>query len=135
MTDSRAPSHAVAVIGGLLLLGACKPAREIPPSVEELMADRVALDGILLKCNDPARRQQVGAECQVARVAVERLAAENETIEAARREQEFERNREKLRLTDEQRALQRSQQKQIDPYTMPLVPVEPARPASAADLP
>ncbi|MFI4889755.1 MAG: hypothetical protein ACHQIL_04410 [Steroidobacterales bacterium] len=118
---------------GLLVLAACKPARQAPPSVEELMEDRVELDGIMMKCNDPSTRDKAGASCEVARIAVERLAKQTEAAEAARRQQEFERNREKLRLTDAQRAAQQSAQKTVDPYTMPVVPVEPpSAPASAA---
>lgn len=122
-------------IAGIWLLSACKPGREAPPTVDDLIEDRVALDGILLKCNDPAARRQVGAECEIARIAVERISRKNEASEQARRQQEFERNREKLRLNDEQRAAQQAEQKKVDPYTMPVVPVEPAPPASAAGNP
>jgi membrane protein involved in colicin uptake len=96
------------------------------------MEDRVALDGIMLKCNDPSSQRQPGPECEVARVAIERLAQQNEAAEQAKRQQEFERNREKLRQLDEQRARAQAQQKQVDPYTMPVVPVDPS---SAATTP
>ena len=39
----------------------------------------------------------MGAECEVARIAVERLGKKDEGAEAARRQQEFERNREKTK--------------------------------------
>ncbi len=120
---------------GLLVLAGCKPPREAPLSVEDLMGDRVALDGILLKCNDPALRDKAGANCEIARIAVERLAKQKEAAEEALRQQEFERNREKLRLTDEQRAAQQSAQKKVDPYTMPVVPVEPAASGASSAAP
>ena len=94
-------------------------------SVEEFMEDRVALDGVLLKCNDPAIRDKAGINCEAARIAVERLAKGKEAAEEGARQQAFERNRERLRLNDEQRAAQQSAQTTVDPYTMPVVPVEP----------
>jgi hypothetical protein len=106
---------------GLLLLAACKPSREPLPTVEELMEDRVTLDGIILKCGQSAGQQQLGAECELARIAVERLARKNEAAEQAKRQEEFERNREKLRQNDEQRARAQAEQKKVDPYTMPVV--------------
>jgi hypothetical protein len=115
---------------GLALLGACKARHEPLHSVEDLMDDRVMRDGILLKCNDPATSAGMGPQCEIARIAVERLAKQDEANEAAKREAEFERNRDKLRTTDEQRAAIEARQKQVDPYTLPVVPVAPA--ASAA---
>jgi hypothetical protein len=99
--------------------------------VEDLMQDRVALDGIMLKCNDQTRRDKPGSDCEIARVAAERLAAEKEAAEVAKRQQDFERNRDKLRQSDEQRKASQAQQKKVDPYTMPVMPAEPA-PAAAS---
>src|SRR5580704_9445914 len=126
-------SISLALIGmGCLLLGACKPPREAPPTVEDLMQDRVALDGILLKCSQQSGKSVAGADCEIARVAAERLGAEKEAAEVARRQQEFERNREKLRLSDDQRRAAQSEKK-VDVYTMPVVPVDqpPATPPAS----
>jgi hypothetical protein len=132
MAAIRTSTISVAFIGaGVLLLGACRQQREVPPTVEDLMQDRVALDGILLKCNDQTRRDKPGSDCEIARVAAERLAAEKESADVAKRQQEFERNREKLRQNDEQRKAAQAEQKKVDPYTMPVLPVEPA-PADAS---
>jgi hypothetical protein len=126
MPAFRQSKTSLALVGaGLLVLAACKPPREAPPSVEDLMADRVALDGILLKCSEPSSKDKPGADCEIARIAVERLARQKEVAEEAKRQQEFERNREQHRLSDERRAAQQSEQKKVDPYTMPVVPVEP----------
>lgn len=128
----------VALIGmGCLLLGACKQPREAPPTVEDLMQDRVARDGILLKCSQQSGKSVAGADCEIARVATERLGAEKEAAEVARRQQEFERNRERLRLSDDQRKAAQVEKK-VDVYTMPVVPVDqpPAPPpASTANHP
>ena len=133
MAAPRTSTISVAFIGaGCLLLGACRQQRDVPPTVEDLMQDRVALDGILLKCNDQARGDKPGADCEIARVAAERLAAERDSAEVAKRQQDFERNREKLRQSDEQRKAAQAEQKKFDPYTMPVLPVEPA-PASKAN--
>ena len=110
------------------MLGACRQSRDAPPTVEDLMQDRVALDGIMMKCNNQAHRDKVGADCNIARVAAERLVAEKESTELAKRQQDFELNREKLRQSDEQRKAAHAVQKKFDPYTMPVVPVEPAPP-------
>jgi hypothetical protein len=130
----------IAMVGmGCLLLGACKQPREAPPTVEDLMQDRVALDGILLKCGQQSGKSVSGADCEIARVAAERLGAEKEAAEVARRQQDFERNREKLRLSDDQRkAAAQAEQKKVDVYTMPVVPVDPVPtppPASTANHP
>ncbi len=114
-----------------LLLMACRPPRTPLPSVEDLMEDRVALDGILLKCSDGSARSASQPECATARIAAARLGKDKEAAEIARREQEFERNREQLRQSQErQRALAGETQKE-DAYSLPLVPVEPP-PASGA---
>lgn len=118
-----------------LLASACNRSHPIVPTVDDLMEDRVTLDGILLKCNDPAGRKEVGPSCEVARIAVERLARQKEAQDEARRQQEFERNRDRLRTAEEQRAAQQAQQKAVDPYTMPVVPVEPAPASSAGSTP
>jgi hypothetical protein len=122
----------LALTGAVLaMLGACKPRHEPLPSVEDLMDDRVMRDGILLKCSDPATSATMGARCEIARIAVDRLARQDEAAEAAKRQEEFERNREKLRTTDEARAAIEAKQKQVDPYTLPVVPVTPAASAAA----
>ena len=46
MADIRPLSLSLALGCALVLLAACKPGRELPPSVDDLMEDRVALDGI-----------------------------------------------------------------------------------------
>jgi hypothetical protein len=137
MAAIRTSAISVALIGaGCLLLGACRQAHDAPPTVEDLMQDRVALDGIMMKCNDQGHRDRAGADCEIARVASERLAAEKESTEIARRQRDFELNRDKLRQSDEQRKAAQAAQKKFDPYTLPVVPVEPVpRAASKADSP
>jgi hypothetical protein len=111
---------------GLAMLGACRPRHEPLPTVDDLMEDRVTRDGILLKCNNPATSAPMGAQCEVARIAAERLAKQDEANDAAKRQEEFERNRDKLRTTDEQRAAIEAKQKQVDPYTLPVTPAASA---------
>jgi hypothetical protein len=142
MPSVQKQAMSLAIIGiGCLLLGACKQPRDAPPTVEDLMQDRVALDGILMKCTQASDKNRPGPDCEIARVAVERLGAAKEAAETAQRQQDFERNREKLRSTDDQRKAAQAEQKKVDVYTMPVVPVEPPAtapapaPASTADHP
>jgi hypothetical protein len=110
----------------------CSPKRIPPMSVTELMEDRVALDGVLMKCDQNRSKARTDTECQNARTAANRLGSENEAAEEAKRAAEFERSREQLRLAqDKQRQEQAAKVKPVDVYHLPLVPVEPAAPAPA----
>lgn len=136
MSVTRTSAISITFMGAAcLLLSACKQPRDAPPTVEDLMQDRVALDGILLKCNDSTARDRSGADCEIARVAADRISAEKEAAEVAKRQQDFERNRDKLRLSDEQHKAVQAEQKKVDPYTMPLVPVDPAPVAASSANP
>jgi hypothetical protein len=116
----------------LALAGAaCSSKRDAPMTVADLMDDRVTLDGVLMKCNqDPAAGND--ASCINARVAGERLAGQNEAAKQAKRAEEFERNREKLRVAEEQRRADEEARK-VDAYHLPVVPVEPPPAAMASD--
>src|ERR1700680_156946 len=117
-------------------MAACSP-RVIPPmTVTELMEDRVMLDGVLMKCNQNQSRARSDTECVNARIASERLANKNEPAIEAKRAEEFERSRERLRLAqDKQRREEQARRPKVDAYNLPLVPVETAPPASHAPPP
>jgi hypothetical protein len=109
---------------------ACSPKRIPPMSVTDLMEDRVTLDGVLMKCNQSPSKARTDADCQNARIAIDRLGSQSEAAEEAKRAEEFERSREQLRLAQEkQRQEQAAKVKPVDVYHLPLVPVE--SPASA----
>jgi hypothetical protein len=105
-------------------------ARRIPPlTVTDLMEDRVTLDGVLMKCNRDPSKARTDTECVNARIAIGRLANQNEPAEAAKRAQNFERSREQLRVAQEkQRREQEAKIQKVDAYHLPLVPVEPTAP-------
>jgi hypothetical protein len=104
---------------------ACSPPKPTPLTVEDLMEDRVVLDGILMKCDQHAIRS---VDCETARIAVERLAVQNvDPALVKKRQQGFERAREQLRLTQERARQEQEAKKKVDAYTLPVVPVEPAR--------
>jgi hypothetical protein len=115
---------------------ACSP-RKIPPmTVDDLMEDRVTLDGVLLKCNqDPAKLRNT-SDCVNARIAVERLAQKNvDPAVEEKRKAEFERSREQLRLAQDKVRQEQEAKTKVDAYSLPVVPVEPPKgdaPASAA---
>jgi hypothetical protein len=97
------------------------------------MEDRVTLDGVLMKCNQNQSKARTDADCQTARIAIERLASQHEPAEEAKRAEQFERSREQLRLTQEkQRQAQEAKNPKPDAYHLPVIPVEPpAQPAPA----
>lgn len=111
---------------------ACGPKRIPPMTVDDLIADRVTLDGVLMKCNQNPSKARTDVECQNARVAIDRLAGQNEAAVEAKRAEDFEHTREQLRLAQEkQRQEQAAKSKPVDAYHLPLVPVEPPAPAPA----
>jgi hypothetical protein len=105
---------------------ACSP-RKIPPmTVADFMEDRVKLDGVIIKCNQDLGRAHSDSDCLNARIAIDRLASQNEGAHEAKREEDFERSREQLRsMQDKQRQEQEAKSK-VDAYHLPLVPVEPS---------
>ena len=129
-TPLKLPVLALAACG--VFAAACTPVHVPAPTVSDLMEDRVALDGALMKCNDRASIAGNEALCSNARIAVERLARKNEAAEVAMRAEAFERSREQLRQTiDKQRAQQEAAKPKVDAYNLPLIPVEPAQAAVA----
>ncbi len=119
-----------------LAFAACsRPPVTRPLTVADLMKDRVALDGVVMKCGNDLRVARTEPDCAAARVAIDRLAEKRDAAQAAKREAEFEQRREELRLAEEQHRLELEAQQKVDAYTLPLVPIEPkgvagARPAA-----
>jgi hypothetical protein len=114
------------------VMAACAPRHrtEAPMSVSDLMDDRVTLDGVLMKCNRDAAKSRSNPDCLNARIALDRLAAQNdhEPAREAKRQEDFERSREQLRaLQDKQRQEQEAKAK-VDVYHLPVVPVDPTPP-------
>jgi hypothetical protein len=124
------------LIAAIAATAACSP-RHIPAmTVSDLMEDRVALDGVLMKCNQNTFKARTDTDCLNARVAIERLASKNEAAEEAKRMEEFEHNREQLRSSQEkQRQEQEAKNPKVDAYHLPLVPVEPPPPAATQSPP
>ncbi len=111
---------------------ACSPRVVAPMTVTDLMEDRVSLDGVLMKCNQNGSKARTDAECQNARIAIERLANQSEPAEEAKRAAEFEHSREQLRLAQEkQRQEEEAKNPKVDAYHLPLVPVEPPPPPAS----
>ena len=109
----------------VLALTACSPRRIPPMSVTDLMEDRVTLDGVLMKCNRNPSKARSDSDCLNARIAIERLASKNEPAEEAKRTEEFEHSREKLRLAQDKQRQEQEAKAKVDAYHLPLVPVEP----------
>lgn len=120
----------------LVVAAACSPRRVPPVTVNDLLEDRVVLDGLLMKCNNNPEMARISVDCANARTAVERLAAEHEATDVAKRDADFEHSREQLRqIQDKQRAAQEAATK-VDAYHLPVLPVDssatPATPTTPA---
>jgi hypothetical protein len=94
-----------------LCMAACSPKRIPPMTVSDLMEDRVALDGVLMKCNQNPAKARTNSDCLNARIAIDRLASKDAPAEQEKQRQE-----------------QEAKKPKVDVYNMPLVPVEPAPP-------
>jgi hypothetical protein len=97
-------------------------------TVSDFMEDRVKLDGVIMKCNQDPGRAHVDVDCTNARIAIERLANQNEASREAKREEDFERSREQLRAMQERQRQEQEAKSKVDAYHLPLVPVEPSPP-------
>jgi hypothetical protein len=112
----------------IVALSACSPRRIPPMSVTDLMEDRVTLDGVLMKCNRNQAKARTDSDCLNARIAIERLASQGEPAKEAKRMEEFEHSREKLRLAQDKQRQEQEAKTKVDAYHLPLVPVEPTPP-------
>jgi hypothetical protein len=105
----------------LAIAVACGAPKPPPHTMHELADDPVLLQGILARCAADKRATAADIECANARLAVERVAAQEESKRVPERGAEFERQREQRRLQEEQsrRAAERSQPG-FDPYSSPV---------------
>ena len=97
-------------------------------TVSDLMEDRVALDGLLMKCNQNPAKARTDSDCLNARIAIERLASQVDPAEEAKHAEEFERSREQLRLSEAKKRQEQESHTKVDAYHLPLVPVEAVPP-------
>src|ERR1700730_7634101 len=132
MANSIKSIVACGCLGAVILaMAACSPRRIPPMTVTDLMEDRVTLDGVLMKCNQNQSKARSDSDCLNARIAIERLASQNEPAKEAKRREEFEHSREQLRLAQEKQRQEREAKTKVDVYHLPLMPVEPAPPPAA----
>ena len=111
----------------ILLVMGCSPRRIPPATVEDLMEDRVTLDGILMKCDQDPSKVRNPSDCETARIAIERLASQQVDPDVEKkREAEFEKAREKLRVVQDKLRQEQEAKTKVDAYTLPVVPVTPA---------
>jgi hypothetical protein len=94
-------------------------------TVSDLMEDRVTLDGVLMKCNRNPAQARTDSDCLNARIAIERLANRTDPAVEAKRNQDFERSREQLRLAQDKLRQEQEAKTKVDAYHLPVVPVEP----------
>jgi hypothetical protein len=118
----------------VLSVAACSPRRIPPMSVSDLMEDRVALDGVLMKCNRDVAKARTDSDCLNARIAIERLASKVDPAEQQKHAEEFEKNREQLRAAqDKARQEQEASKVKVDAWHLPVIPVEPVPPPAPKD--
>jgi hypothetical protein len=115
----------------ILAIVGCSPRRIPPLTVEDLMEDRVTLDGILLKCDQEPTKVRNPSDCENARIANERLATQRVDPEVEKRRQaDFEKAREQLRIAQDKVRQEQEAKTKVDAYTLPVVPVDPAAAAA-----
>src|ERR1700738_1874607 len=128
MANSTNPIVACGCLAAVILaMAACSPRRIPPTAVTDLMEERVMLDGVLMKCNQNPSKARTDSDCLTARIAIERLASQNEPAKEAKRMEEFEQTRERLRLAQEKQRHEQESKTKVDVYHLPLVPVEPTQ--------
>jgi hypothetical protein len=119
----------VCLVAVTVLGTGCSPRRIPPMTVADLMEDRVLLDGVIMKCNREPGKARSNSDCLNARIAIERLAARVDPAQEAKRNEDFERSREQLRvLQEKQRQEQEAKNPKVDAYHLPVIPVEPTPP-------
>ena len=128
----------ILAVGGLcaavLAVLGCAPRRIPPLTVEDLMEDRVTLDGVLLKCDQDPTKVRNPSDCENARIANERLASQRVDPEVEKRRQaDFEKAREQLRVAQDKVRQEQEAKTKVDAYTLPVVPVDPAASAKGAN--
>jgi len=97
------------------------------------MEDRVTLDGILMKCDQDPTKVRSPSDCENARIAIERLASQQVDPDVEKKHQaEFEKARERLRLAQDKLRQEQEAKTKVDPYTLPVVPVDPTASAKGA---
>lgn len=112
----------------VLMTAACSPRRIPPVTVADLMEDRVALDGVLMKCNREPAKARTDSDCLSARIAIERLAARIDPEAEAKKVEEFEKSREQLRVAEDKKRQEQQSKTKVDAYHLPVIPVEPTPP-------
>lgn len=106
----------------VLLLAGCEKPEPRARSVAELAADPVVLQGVVARCAEDRLAAARDPECGNARLAMERLAAEQATAQRDRKVQEFERLREERRRREEAERLARERaEPKFDPYSSPVM--------------
>jgi hypothetical protein len=118
-------------LGVLLACAACAPKRIPSMTVQDLMDDRVTLDGVLMKCNQSPTKASNDSDCLNARIAIERLAQDVDPAVVARRNAEFEHSRDQLRLAQDKVRRDQEARSRVDAYDLPVMPVDSPAPGSA----
>ena len=122
----RATRTAALVAVGLAGCGAPKP---LPHTVTELMADTVLLQGIMARCAADARAAAADVECTNARLAVDRIGAEEDSRHSVERGAAFDRQREQHRVQEDQsRRAAEHAKPGFDPYSSPVTSDKPPAP-------
>jgi hypothetical protein len=119
----------------VLASAGCEPKRIPPMTVTDLMEDRVTLDGVLLKCNRDPSMARNSSDCLNARIAIERLAKDVDPADEAKRHATFEHRRDQLRQAQEKDREEQESKAKVDPYNLPMVPVEPNPPSGGPVAP
>ena len=110
----------------LLVGGGCGARQPRPRTVDELAADPTVLQGLMARCAADGRLAANDAECVNARFATERLGRALDAEKRGLLDEEFARQREQRRLSEDARSRAAAEaQPRFDPYSAPVPPVAP----------
>jgi hypothetical protein len=111
-----------AILAAGAIIAACGK-RTIPPaSINDLMADSVGLENVLMRCNRDGNKMLSDIECRNARAAAARLDEQRQKAQADKLQEDFERIRERRRDEQERQKKVQDAASHVDPYTMPVAP-------------
>jgi alpha-D-ribose 1-methylphosphonate 5-triphosphate synthase subunit PhnG len=118
--------RSILTLAGLLaavaIIASCGKGKIPPATVNDLMADPLSMENVVMRCNRDVQKMHSDIECRNARTAAAKLDELRQKREADKLQEEFERVREQRRVEQERVKQAQDAASRVDPYTMPVAP-------------